>query len=218
MPEGETVTPPAAAPKGKGVRAYVRAHWKELLALVLAAIPLLFFIFHKPTQAAVSQIAFPPAGSGSGGGGGGDGSSSSGPATGTTPTPVVNVDPLYQLLGITAPLKAGADTWSNNLVGYFSKSTDTLASIAARYYVDPKQAAQAQQWFEFYKLDASGNPIADPTFNPGDLVVIPELSGYRITPAGSKYISVNGSNPGPSPSVGQKPMSTRMNPKVLGKP
>jgi hypothetical protein len=56
--------------KVKGVGPYIRAHWKELLALVLAAIPALFIVFHKGAQQAAMQAAQPildaiPGGAGS---------------------------------------------------------------------------------------------------------------------------------------------------------
>lgn len=66
--------------KVKGFGPYVRAHWKELLALVLAAIPALFIVFHQGTRQAAQQAMQPildaiPGGPGSPGnpsGGGGD--------------------------------------------------------------------------------------------------------------------------------------------------
>ena len=65
------------------LQAYAKAHWKELTALGLAAIPAAFLLFHKGTQqAAANAITYIPAAFG----GGGDGSTSS-PAP-TPPTPV----------------------------------------------------------------------------------------------------------------------------------
>ena len=67
---------------------YLKAHWKELLALVLAAIPAAYIVFHKSTQQAVlaplqSALANVPGGAGSPGtpagpSGGGDPSTSIG--------------------------------------------------------------------------------------------------------------------------------------------
>jgi hypothetical protein len=51
------------------IEAYGKAHWKELLALVLAAIPAGFLLFHKGTQkAAANVISYIPAAFGGGSG------------------------------------------------------------------------------------------------------------------------------------------------------
>lgn len=60
--------------KVKGIRPYLKAHWKELLALVLAAIPAAFIVFHKGARQAAVQAAQPllnavPGGAGSPGSG-----------------------------------------------------------------------------------------------------------------------------------------------------
>jgi len=74
---------PEAPPRAKGglarLGAYMRAHWKELLAITLAAIPVAFILFHKGTQKAAQQaISYPAALFG--GGGGEDGTTTSPPA------------------------------------------------------------------------------------------------------------------------------------------
>ncbi len=38
------------------VGAYIKAHWKELLALVLAAIPALFIVFHSGARKTAGQV------------------------------------------------------------------------------------------------------------------------------------------------------------------
>jgi len=49
----------------KRVGAYIKAHWKELLALVLAAIPALFIVFHTGARKAAQQtLTMPPLGTG----------------------------------------------------------------------------------------------------------------------------------------------------------
>jgi hypothetical protein len=79
--------PPAGgAPKTrlKRLGAYARAHWKELLALGLAAIPAAFLLFHKGTQqAAQTALQYPAALFGSAGGGGDTSGSSSGSSSGS---------------------------------------------------------------------------------------------------------------------------------------
>lgn len=80
--------------KGKvaRIRAYMKAHWKELLALTFAAIPALFIVFHKGTQQQVAQALQPllnavPGGAGSPGipGGAGSPGTPAGPSGGGDP-------------------------------------------------------------------------------------------------------------------------------------
>lgn len=46
----------ASGNPAKRVGAYMKAHWKELLALVLAAIPALFILFHAGARKQAQQI------------------------------------------------------------------------------------------------------------------------------------------------------------------
>jgi hypothetical protein len=66
VPDAPQLPPPADA-KPKGTRLsrlfpYLRAHWKELLALTLAAIPVLFIALHRPTRQAAQQVLTLPGG------------------------------------------------------------------------------------------------------------------------------------------------------------
>jgi hypothetical protein len=57
----------ASGNPAKRVGAYMKAHWKELLALVLAAIPALFIVFHSGARKTAQQLVTrPPFGSGFG--------------------------------------------------------------------------------------------------------------------------------------------------------
>jgi len=52
-------------PAVKRVGAYVKAHWKELLALTFAAIPAIFILLHTGARKAVQQtLTLPPLGTG----------------------------------------------------------------------------------------------------------------------------------------------------------
>jgi hypothetical protein len=92
---------------------FVKVHWKETLALVLAAIPAAFVIFHKPTQQAASNLlTYIPAtfGDASGGGGGdsssGDTSSTSDPSS-TTTTPAAST-PVTIVKKVVAAVTGGS--------------------------------------------------------------------------------------------------------------
>lgn len=92
---GKTDIPPGSSspPKAGGLKrvgAWARVHWKELLAIGLAAIPAAFLLFHKGTQqAATTALSYPASlfGGGSGDTSGGATTSSDGTSGGGTPTP-----------------------------------------------------------------------------------------------------------------------------------
>ena len=76
-------SPPKAGGGLKRVGAWARIHWKELLAIGLAAIPAAFLLFHKGTQqAATSALSYPASLFGSGGSG--DTSTSAGSSSDTS--------------------------------------------------------------------------------------------------------------------------------------
>ena len=100
---------------------YLKAHWKELLALVLAAIPAAYIVFHKSTQQAVlaplqSALANVPGGAGSPGtpagpSGGGDPSTSIG-----SPAPVPSAGSLGTSVNGSNPVKVAAPAQSSGTV------------------------------------------------------------------------------------------------------
>jgi hypothetical protein len=62
QPGGAPASSPLKVTRLKRLGAYARAHWKELLAIGLAAIPAAFLLFHKGTQQAAQQaISYPAA-------------------------------------------------------------------------------------------------------------------------------------------------------------
>ncbi len=99
----------------KRVGAYIRAHWKELLALTLAAIPALFLVFHAGARKQAQEIlTLPPLGAAP---------SSAGSDTSSAQTPPILTSPApsssgpsktsingYNPISVPAPDKGTAPT------------------------------------------------------------------------------------------------------------
>jgi hypothetical protein len=97
---------------------YGKAHWKELTALALAAIPALFLLFHKGArQAAGNAITYIPAQFGGGSASSGDTSSSKPPPapppppSGPPPTPPGATPPLPGFGAASDTARQQIDNW-----------------------------------------------------------------------------------------------------------
>jgi hypothetical protein len=114
QPGGAPASSPLKVTRLKRLGAYARAHWKELLAIGLAAIPAAFLLFHKGTQQAAQQaISYPAALFGGGGADTGatsdssSGSSSSSSGDGNCPAGYHWVPPLVPAAGMGMAARAG---------------------------------------------------------------------------------------------------------------
>jgi hypothetical protein len=115
QPGGAPASSPLKVTRLKGLGAYARAHWKELLAIGLAAIPAAFLLFHKGTQQAAQQaISYPAALFGGGSADPGatsdassGSSSSSSSGDGNCPAGYHWVPPFIPAKGMGIPARAG---------------------------------------------------------------------------------------------------------------
>lgn len=119
------VVPPAGSssmPKVtrlKRLGAYARAHWKELLAIGLAAVPVAFLLFHKGTQqAAQAAVSYPAALFG-----GGSAADTSGTSQDATPP----ADPPATVAGAgtlarTRPWYISPKLWAYRLAHHYGSS------------------------------------------------------------------------------------------------
>lgn len=144
------------------VEAYGKLHWKELLALVLAAIPAFFLLFHKGTQqAAANAISYIPAafagdsGSATAGGPGGDPGTQLAPATGTTSSNPITAA-VSAVANVISPKPASTSVNGANAVkspaipktGFTASPGVPTALIAAKYPVkEPPAAAPVSSYF-----------------------------------------------------------------------
>ena len=143
---------------------YLKAHWKELLALVLAAIPAAYIVFHKQTQQAVtaplqSLLSNVPGGAGSPGvpgpSGGGDPSTSIG-----TPAPVASAGSLGTSVNGSNPVRVAAPAQSSGTI--FQRVMGTPQARVTSPAPAPKTIASA-----FAGVPILGNVLKN--FGPANL-------------------------------------------------
>lgn len=183
--------------KLRRIRAYLKAHWKELLALTFAAIPALFIVFHKPARdAATKTISYPASLFGPPGGGSPGappGPSGGGDPGGSIPTPQ---QPLS-----TVPIGPAPQSWSGpkavamsvngyNPVSVAPPSIKTEVLTASMKYREPQPISESRGAQKGGPVVPADTPAVT---SPGAVVPAPNLGGSigDVIQGGMGFVTAN---------------------------